>query len=609
MVLTRGQQAGDPSPADPERFQASTGNPRAAPSTNGASGTSVSASGDAHGSARKPVHGSLSGQLASQPASTYQLGAQARLSASTTEYQTAPADSYHGSPVSSGPHTPSGDSASPSLHDHSGPSILEPTRCTIYTTHAASGIQTNANTMAPLVPPTLRPLYAGNYSSEAGLSQPYFRRDITNLFGLPEPRLSQRREPNGTLPITTAREYQASVLHPEAPGNPSLLDGVRELLAPRPTTTREPVEVQREPILATGQFPDTTRAHQVVPDIDMRPRDTRPRTAPVNDGATALRDKRLADYEARLNHSQARPTATTEIGDERSDPVAATGGGILRGAGHGYLLQPQCASRPSRLATNVTDSPWARHQQRAQNLSQAPTRPSGAVYRDVHYRDPGLEHEGTIPCQQQFVPRQRYQTSMETPDDASETDAQPEFVPLPRSTGTQPQPPHYGDVDYRGERRSRRDWYEMPQRAPRECEPPVGRYEAPRHFDGAYVPARANPVAHLAKMQDFQGEGNDRLDSFFDHVEELADFYRWDERETCRQARAHLRGTALAYVKRAPFQPRSWEELKALLLKRFQPRDLTATYKAQFRARRCRASTYVCMSSLLHLRLDRNWDL
>ncbi len=40
----------------------------------------------------------------------------------------------------------------------------------------------------------------------------------------------------------------------------------------------------------------------------------------------------------------------------------------------------------------------------------------------------------------------------------------------------------------------------------------------------------------------------------------------------------------LAYIKRAPFQPRTWEELKALLLKRFQPRDLTATYKAQFRA-------------------------
>ncbi len=68
-------------------------------------------------------------------------------------------------------------------------------------------------------------------------------------------------------------------------------------------------------------------------------------------------------------------------------------------------------------------------------------------------------------------------------------------------------------------------------------------------------------------------------------MEELADFFRWDERETCREARAHLRGMALTYVKWATFQPRSWEELKALLLKRFQPRDLTATYKAQFQSR------------------------
>ncbi len=159
--------------------------------------------------------------------------------------------------------------------------------------------------------------------------------------------------------------------------------------------------------MATRQFLDTTGAPQVVPDTDMHLRDTRPRTAPVNDGATALRDRRLAEYEARLNHSQARPTATTEIGDETSDPVAAMGGGILRGAGHGHLLHPQCASWPSRLAANVTDNLWAHHQQRAQSLNKTSTRPSGAVYKNVHYREPGLEHESKVPCQQ-FAPRQRY---------------------------------------------------------------------------------------------------------------------------------------------------------------------------------------------------------
>ncbi len=123
----------------------------------------------------------------------------------------------------------------------------------------------------------------------------------------------------------------------------------------------------------------------------------------------------------------------------------------------------------------------------------------------------------------------------------------------------------------------------------------------------AWVPPRPGPVAHLAKMQDFQGEG-DRLDSFFDHVEELVDFYRWDGRETCHQARAYLRGTMLAYVKRAPFQPRAWEELKALLLKRFQPRDLTVTYKAQFCAQRRRHSEdiHTFVEALQHL-ADMAW--
>ena len=56
--------------------------------------------------------------------------------------------------------------------------------------------------------------------------------------------------------------------------------------------------------------------------------------------------------------------------------------------------------------------------------------------------------------------------------------------------------------------------------------------------------------------------------------------------ETYRQARTHLRGVALANIRHAPLPPRTWEELKDLLMRRFQPRDLTSTFKAQFRARR-----------------------
>ena len=58
-------------------------------------------------------------------------------------------------------------------------------------------------------------------------------------------------------------------------------------------------------------------------------------------------------------------------------------------------------------------------------------------------------------------------------------------------------------------------------------------------------------------MNVFKGEGNDQLDTFYDQVDEFAAFFHWNERETYRQAGAHLRGTALAYVKRAPFEPRS----------------------------------------------------
>ncbi len=43
--------------------------------------------------------------------------------------------------------------------------------CLVCVTYTALGIQTNANTLAPQVPPALRPMFFGNYNSEAGLSQ------------------------------------------------------------------------------------------------------------------------------------------------------------------------------------------------------------------------------------------------------------------------------------------------------------------------------------------------------------------------------------------------------------------------------------------------------
>ncbi len=101
----------------------------------------------------------------------------------------------------------------------------------------------------------------------------------------------------------------------------------------------------------------------------------------------------------------------------------------------------------------------------------------------------------------------------------------------------------------------------------------------------------------LAKLDTFKGENGERLDNFVYQVEEFATFHAWDQIETYRQARTHLRGVALACIRCAPLPPRTWEELKDLLARWFQPRDLTSAYKAQFRARRRQRSedihTYV----------------
>ncbi len=91
----------------------------------------------------------------------------------------------------------------------------------------------------------------------------------------------------------------------------------------------------------------------------------------------------------------------------------------------------------------------------------------------------------------------------------------------------------------------------------------------------------AHPVHHrLAKLDVFRGEIGEKSDDFIYQVEEFATFYEWDPMETCRQARTHLRGVALAHIRRSPLPPRDWTELKTLLTQRFQPRDLTAAYKA-----------------------------
>ncbi len=124
---------------------------------------------------------------------------------------------------------------------------------------------------------------------------------------------------------------------------------------------------------------------------------------------------------------------------------------------------------------------------------------------------------------------------------------------------------------------------------------PAHQYREAPVYEDHYRAATASRIPHraglqaqprLAKLDTFKGENGERLDDFVYQVEEFATFHAWDQIEMCRQARTHLRGVALAYVRRAPLPPRTWEELKDLLMRRFQPRDLTSAYKAQFRARR-----------------------
>ncbi len=61
------------------------------------------------------------------------------------------------------------------------------------------------------------------------------------------------------------------------------------------------------------------------------------------------------------------------------------------------------------------------------------------------------------------------------------------------------------------------------------------------------------PIQHrLAKLDVFKGGIGKRLDDFIYQVEEYAAFHAWDPVETCRQARTHLMGVALAYIRRRP---------------------------------------------------------
>ncbi len=299
--------------------------------------------------------------------------------------------------------------------------------------------------------------------------------------------------------------------------------------------------------------------------------------------STTLRDKRLAEYEARLNRQSNQNAGVTKQVD-KADGTTVIGG---LDADYRYdtrrTVSAQPVFRDGRVrdsALDQEDGSWVRHQLHAKQIANNENRQTerdrdqekGPAHMGPYVHAPvGVHERLRDPAQPIYEARLAEDSVDEEPQPSSPVRQRFHAIPIAR-----------------GERMSRRDRYDGFDRANPEFFPQPAREYAPLEPANRIMPNRPVPIACLAKMDVFKGEENDQLDTFFDQVEEFAAFFHWDERETCRQARAHLRGTALAYVKRAPFPPCSWDELKALLLKRFQPRDLTATYKAQFRSRRRR---------------------
>ncbi len=216
------------------------------------------------------------------------------------------------------------------------------------------------------------------------------------------------------------------------------------------------------------QLLDPVEASQTVPSVDACPQQLSTRTAPTDDGATVLRDRRIAEYEARLQNSRARASAAYDAGYRDPELTAAMGAGLLRGAGHGYLLHPDRVSRPSPLAADTTDGPWARHQQRAHRLTLSQPRSASATQYCVHERVVetigARMHRPPAPPPVNLCP-------MEMPDSPSaEEDTDEGFVgypSLPQGIRPQPWPSQYVEPNRSGERLSHRDQYEIPHQANR----------------------------------------------------------------------------------------------------------------------------------------------
>ncbi len=162
-------------------------------------------------------------------------------------------------------------------------------------------------------------------------------------------------EPLDVQPAAMAADWQVPVLQTAAQTAPAADNQYRRATS-RPPVTGEPQEVPQVAIPATQQTGLDTDAPQEVPKVDVHPRTARMQLAPKDDRATALQDRRLAEYKARLHRSQARPMVHPENGPREGSLGTTVGTGLMRVAGPGYLLHPSWASRPTRQAADIMDS-------------------------------------------------------------------------------------------------------------------------------------------------------------------------------------------------------------------------------------------------------------
>ena len=249
---------------------------------------------------------------------------------------------------------------------------------------------------------------------------------------------------------------------------------------------------------------------------------------------TALRDRRLANYEARLK--QEGPVSLV--------PTAVVSASAPRNAEHGQMVHAGADGVSNSLQVGEAVSPWTHHQERAHRSARLGQPSAGGQYIG----------EG-IPC----ITARSVPHYDETSDDDN---YQPGFHPHPYLGTHEPDLAHPDVIRGYQEWPSRRDWYRATNRPVPTPLPRHREFGIPQPTAVDRGPVRPYPQVRLAQMQDFQGDGSVTLDMFSDQVYELSQFYHWDGQETCRHTRAHLRGTALAYVRRAPFHHARGKNLK-----------------------------------------------